>query len=126
MLQMKFARWTFGIAGVYGLLCLTPQLFMEERVGIDMPPKIEHPEFFYGFLGVAIAWQLAFLVIARDPARYRLMMLPAVVEKYSFGIACLVLFWQARLNVLIAPFAGIDLLLGTLFIAAYLHTKSAV
>ncbi|WP_425619348.1 hypothetical protein NA78x_003088 [Anatilimnocola sp. NA78] len=88
-------------------------------------PAITHPEFFYGFLGVAIAWQLAFLVIARDPVRYRLMMLPAVVEKYSFGIACIVLFLQQRLNFMIVPFACIDLLLGTLFIVSYLRTPSA-
>jgi len=122
---MQFARWTFGIAGVYGLLCLTPQLFLEERVGIDMPPAINHPEYFYGFLGVAIAWQLAFLVIARDPSRYRLMMLPSIVEKYSFGIACVVLYLQQRLNFMIVPFACLDLLLGTLFLVSYLRTPSS-
>ena len=37
---------------------------MEARVGRDYPPAITHPEYFYGFLGVAAAWQVAFLVIA--------------------------------------------------------------
>jgi hypothetical protein len=119
---MKLASWIFSFAGIYGLLCLTPQLFMEDRVAIDMPPAVTHPEYFYGFLGVALAWQLAFLVIARDPVRYRLMMLPAVVEKFSFGIACLVLYWQGRLAAMVVGFGCFDLLLGTLFLISFAVT----
>jgi hypothetical protein len=59
------------IAGIYGLIVLVPQLFSESRIARDYPPVITHPEYFYGFLGVAIAWQLCFLVIAKDPVRYR-------------------------------------------------------
>jgi hypothetical protein len=32
---------------------------------------------------VALAWQVAFLIIARDVQRYRLFMLPAILEKLS-------------------------------------------
>jgi len=42
---------------------------------------------------VAVSWQVAFL-IAQDPARYRPLMIPAVLEKATFGIAVLVLFAQ--------------------------------
>lgn len=120
---MKFAGWVFAFAGVYGLICLTPQLFMEARVAIDMPPAITHAEYFYGFLGVALAWQLGFLVIARDPGRYRLMMLPAAVEKFSFGIACIALFLQGRLAAMILGFACFDLLLGVLFLLSFALTR---
>ena len=89
---MKFATWVFRIAGIYGLLVMTPQYFLEAQIGRDQPPPITHPEFFYGFVGVAVAWQLAFLVISLDPARYRLLMLPAIVEKATFAIATAVLF----------------------------------
>lgn len=35
---------------------------MESRNGIDFPPPINHPEYYYGFIGVAIAWQVAFII----------------------------------------------------------------
>jgi len=121
---MVFARWVFGVAGVYGIAVLLPQYFLEERVGRDYPPPITHPEFFYGFVGVALAWQVAFLIIARDPARYRPLMLAAVLEKFSFGVTTVVLFAQERLA---APlvFGVIDLVLGVLFVAAYLRLAPA-
>ena len=84
---MTFARRVFRFAGIYGLIVLPPQYFLETRIGRDAPPPITHPEFFYGFLGVAIAWQVAFLIIALDPRRYRPLMLAGVIEKSSFGIA---------------------------------------
>ncbi len=119
---MQFGRWVFAIAGIYGLIVLTPQYFMETQIGRDYPPAITHPEFFYGFNGVALAWQVAFLVISRDPARFRPLMLPAVLEKASFGIAGWILFAQQRIPALIVGFASLDLVLGTLFIAAYFLT----
>jgi len=89
---MKFARWVFRIAGIYGLIVLAPQYFIEDRFGLENPPAITHAEFYYGFIGVAIAFQLVFLIIASDPAKYRAMMLPSVFEKFSFAIAAIVLF----------------------------------
>lgn len=88
---MKFAKWTFLIAGVYGLLILVPQYFLEIQNGIDYPPVINHPEYYYGFIGVAVAWQFVFLLISRDPKRYRLVMLVAVIEKFSYGFATIIL-----------------------------------
>lgn len=119
---MQFGRWVFAVAGIYGLIVLTPQYFMETQIGRDYPPAITHPEFFYGFNGVALAWQVAFLMISRDPARFRPLMLPAVLEKASFGIAGWILFAQQRIPALIVGFASLDLVLGTLFIAAYFLT----
>jgi len=84
-----FARRVFLIAGIYGLLVLAPHYFLEAKIGRDHPPEITHPEFFYGFIGVAVAWQVAFLIIARDPVRYRLIMLPGILEKVAFGVAAL-------------------------------------
>lgn len=120
---MRFARWVFAIAGVYGLLCLAPQYLLEQQIGRDQPPAITHPEYFYGFIGVALAWQVAFLIIARDPVRYRLLMIPAVLEKISFGIAAVVLFTQQRLPMMVLPFALIDLLLAILFAWAFVVTR---
>lgn len=119
---MKFARRVFTAAGVYGLIVLLPQYFMEGKTGRDFPPSITHPEYFYGFLGVAVAWQLAFLVIARDPARQRPLMLPAAVEKVSFGAAAVVLYLQGRLSGQLLAAGFIDLTLCALFIASYVKT----
>jgi hypothetical protein len=40
----------------------------------DEPPAITHSEFYYGFVGFAMTWQVAFLIIRRDPKRYRPLM----------------------------------------------------
>ena len=119
---MRFARWLYTIAGVYGLLALAPQYFMEEMIGRDYPPPITHPEFFYGFIGVALAWQVLFLFLARDPARYRPMMIPAFLEKISFAIPVLVLYAKNRTSTATLAFGLVDLTLGALFIAAYIRT----
>ncbi|HXG68551.1 MAG TPA: hypothetical protein VNO70_25880 [Blastocatellia bacterium] len=119
---MKFATWVYRIAGVYGLLVIAPQFFMEEQTGRDYPPPITHPEFFYGFLGVALAWQVLFLVLAKDPARYRPMMIPAILEKASFAVAVIALFLQQRIPPVVLGFGIVDLILGALFVAAYAKT----
>ena len=107
----------------------SPFYFLEARVGRDFPPPITHPEYFYGFLGVALAWQVMFLILARDPVGYRLMMLPAIleklsygIEKLSYGIAVFVLFLQGRLAPLMLGSASIDLVLAGLFVLAFLRT----
>jgi len=122
---MTFAKRVFLIAGVYGLLVLVPQYFMEERIGRDTPPPITHPEFFYGFVGTAVAFQIVFLLLSRDPLRYRAMMIPSVMEKAGFGIPVVALFLQGRTSGMTLVFAGVDLLLGVLFIVAYLRTARA-
>jgi hypothetical protein len=116
---MKFARRLFNIAGIYGLLVLVPQYFMEAKNGRDYPPPINHPEYYYGFVGVAVAWQVLFLILARDPKRYRLMIIPAILEKLGFAIAAFILYAQQRLGTTMLFAAAIDLLLGVLFIVAY-------
>lgn len=60
---MKFARIVFLVAGIYGLIVLLPLYFLEAQTGRDYPPPITHPEYYYGFVGVGVAWLLAFLVI---------------------------------------------------------------
>jgi hypothetical protein len=120
---MIFARRVFQIAGIYGLIVLVPQLFSESQIARDYPPAITHPEYFYGFLGIAIAWQLCFLVIARDPVRYRTLMLPAVVEKLAFSVPATALYSQHRLPGITMSFAMLDVVLGVLFLVAYRLTS---
>lgn len=122
---MKFAKVVFWVAGIYGVLVITPLYFLFDRIGRESPPPITHPGFYYGFVGVALAWQFAFLVIATDPGRYRLIMLPSIFEKFSFGAAIVVLVLQGRTAQSDLVFAGIDLLLGFLFVAAFFKTRPA-
>jgi hypothetical protein len=122
---MVFARRVFRVAGIYGLVILLPQYFLENRIGIDYPPPITHPENFYGFVGTAVAWQVLFLVLSSDPVRYRPMMVPSVLEKLTFGIATIVLFAEGRLPAMILGFGGIDLLLGALFAVSFARTRPA-
>lgn len=120
---MKFAKYTFYTAGVYGLIALIPQYFLEEKNGRDFPPPLTHPEYYYGFIGVGLAFQIAFLIIARNPARYRMMMIPAMIEKFSFAIAVYALFALARVALMMVGAASVDLIFGLLFVAAFLKTK---
>jgi hypothetical protein len=122
---MTFAKRVFVIAGVYGVLVLVPQYFMEGRIGRDFPPPITHPEHFYGFIGVALAWQVLFFVIARDPVRYRGAMVPAILEKLAFGVATIVLFAQGRLAAPVLGAGLIDLVLATLFAISLRRTPRA-
>jgi hypothetical protein len=123
---MRFARLVFLIAGIYGIAALLPQYFLEEKNGLDFPPAITHSEYYYGFIGVALAWQVLFLILARDPLRYRQMMIPAILEKASFGIPVLVLFLQHRVSATLLGAGILDLILGLLFTVAYIKTGKAV
>ena len=122
---MVFAKRVFLVAGLYGILSLTPLYFLEDRLSRDLPPPIAHPEYFYGFVGVALAWQLVFLVIARDPVRYRPIMLAAILEKLSFAVAAWLLLLQSRITFSVALPATIDFVLAALFAMAFWKTRRA-
>lgn len=96
--------------------------FLADFLGEQFPPVITQPIFFYGFVGVALAWQLAFLLMASDPVRYRALMPVAVVEKLSFGLPMMILLAQGRVAPMLAAGGAIDLMLGVLFAIAYLRT----
>ena len=121
----RFARWTFRIAGVYGLLVIVAGYFSEASVNRDYPPAITHREYFYGFMGVTLAWQLAFLVVSSNPVRYRPLMLVAVVEKLGFFIPGVILWMRRELPPPLVAGAAIDFVLGVLFVIAYVRTMPA-
>src|SRR5215471_456036 len=116
---MRFAKWVFLLAGVSGILMVVPPYFLERQTGEDYPPPVNHPEFYYGFFGVTLAWQVLFLVIASDPVRYRLAMLPAVLEKASFVLAAWILYALERVNPGMAAFSLLDATWLVLFVIAY-------
>jgi hypothetical protein len=121
---MKFAKIVFWIAAIWGVLILTPLYFMFDLIGRQDPPPITHPAFYYGFAGTALAWQIAFMIIATNPVRFRPLMLAGVVEKFSYGAALTVLYLQHRLHPSDLTFGAVDLLLGILFVLAFLKTRA--
>jgi len=57
---MKFSRAVFAVSGIWGFLVVSPLYFLFDEIGREYPPAITHPEFFYGFIAVTLAWQFAF------------------------------------------------------------------
>lgn len=120
---MKFAKIVFRIAGIWGVLILCPLYFMSDTFERKDPPAITHLEYYFGFLSVTLAWQLAFLIIARDPVRFRPIMLAAIGEKVFYLVSIFVLVSCG----LISKTAGVvslpDLILAILFTMAYSKTR---
>lgn len=122
--SLGFPKRVFQVAAIYGLLVLLPQYLVELGLGSAEPVRLARPEYFYGFVGVAVAWQLVFLLIAHDVRRYRPLMLLAVVEKLAFGLAVVPLFAAHRIAVDMLAAGLIDLTLGAFFVLAYRATPS--
>jgi hypothetical protein len=118
---MRFAKWVFLAAGVYGLIVLTPLYFLEATVSATQGP-VTHPEYYYGFVGCALAFQVLFLIISRDPARLRPTMLAGIVEKATFPAAVWPLFLQHRAPTPVLVMSSIDLFWGVLFVVSWFRT----
>jgi hypothetical protein len=119
---LRFAKTVFITAGIWGIAVLAPLYFLVDLTGRPYAPPSDYPQFFYGFLSVAMAWQIAFLVIGSRPAQLRPLMIPAIIEKLGFVATVTVLHGWSRLSASDAAVAVPDLLLGLLFIAAYVRT----
>lgn len=119
---MRFAKIVFRIAGTWGLIILPPLYFMYDAIGQQYPPPVTHPDFYYGFLAITVAWQVAFLVIASDPIRLRPLMVPAMLEKFGYVLTMVVLYQEGQLQPGQFAVAIPDLLLGILFVAAFVKT----
>ena len=120
---MKFAKWVFTLAGIYGLIVMLPMYFTEVAYKATGQAPLSHPESLYGFVGAALAFQVLFLIIGRDPARMRPAILAALVEKISFPAAVWPLYLMGRTPGVVAFFASIDLALAVLFAIAWFKTR---
>ena len=122
---MKFAKVVFGLAGVWGVLVFTPLYFLFDYIGRREPPALTHPQFYFGFVGLGLAWQAAFLVMAWDPRRFRPMMIPAVLEKWGYAATVIVLALEGRVSTQQLVTAMPDALWGLLFFIAFVKAKTA-
>jgi hypothetical protein len=121
---MKFAKIVFTAAGLWGIVVVPPLYFLLDVTGRQYAEPTVHPQFFYGFLSVTIAWQIAFFVIGSSPVRFRPLMIPSVVEKLGYVVTLAVLHGQGRISTTDASAAVPDLLLGVLFIVAFAKTSN--
>ena len=121
---MKFAKVVFRIAGVWGIVVLTPLFFVIDEVNRRFPPPITHPQYYYGFVALASVFQLVFFVIASDPIRFRPLIIPAIFEKAGWVVTCLVLLLRGGITPGEASGAAADLILGILFICAFFTTRT--
>jgi hypothetical protein len=64
---VRLAQIVFLGAGIWGIAVLTPFYWLVDLTGRRYDPPTAYPHFFYGFLAVALAWQLAFLAIGWSP-----------------------------------------------------------
>lgn len=113
------------MAAVYGFIALPPLYFLLGRVGREVPPAVTHPEFYFGFVGLALLWQVLFILIAKDPIRYRTIMLIAVLEKFIYTVPVVILYSLGKVQPKIAASSLADPVFGILFIAAYFCTRDA-
>ena len=120
---MRFAKFAFIGAGIWGIVVLTPLYWLFDVTGRAYAPPIDYPHFFYGFISVAMAWQVAFLIIGSNPARFRPLMIPGILEKLGHVGGVTVLYWNARISATDAQAAVPDLLLAIVFIVALVKTR---
>jgi hypothetical protein len=118
---MTFARNVFAIAAIWGVAVLTPFYWLADITGHRYPAPTEYPQFFYGFFGVALVWQLAFVLIATNPSRYRPLMLVAAAEKASYVLTVTVLYAQNRIGMIDVQGGLPDGILGILFVIAFVR-----
>jgi hypothetical protein len=120
---MKFARYAFFVAGIYGLFATFPLYFMETSMSANQPPALNHREYYYSFISVTLAWQVLFFLISRTPLRFRSVMIFCAVEKLSLLPAFFIVSPRGLFPQYRKPLIIIDLAFGVLFIVSYLKTK---
>ena len=121
---MRFAKWVFTLAGIYGLLTVPPDYFLEGVMARRYGP-MGQPLWFYGFLGLVVVFQLIYLAIGRDPVRYRAFMPLALLAKVGFAATALVLWRLGRTPLEQVAITAPDMIWSVFFVIAWLRTPKA-
>jgi len=120
----RFPRLVLLIAGLVGIVEVAPLYFYEGTLNRTQPPPLTHPEFYYGFIGIVLAWQVAFLIMSRDPARYRALMPALFLEKLLYPAAVFALYAQGRVgSATTLGTAALDLVWLALFVAVLIRLR---
>ena len=119
---MTFAKWVFTIGGIWGVLIVAPLFFLETTLAGRLG-AFSHPDTYYGFAASTLVWQFAYLVIARDPERYRPFMLLGALGKVLYFGSCWALVLAGRVQPLVALVVTPDIVLAGLFVVAWFRTS---
>jgi len=115
---MKFAKWTFLIAGLFGLVTTIPLAFAEKRM------SVQQPEFYYGFVFLDICLQIIYIIISTSPIRFRPIMIPAFLAKASGTIALTWLYLVNRVSSQWIAIGTVDGIFAILFLIGYFFTAT--
>lgn len=74
-------------------------------------------------MAVALVWQVAFLLIATDPLRFRPLIAVAILEKFGYATTLSVLYALGEIRLGQFAVAAPDAILGLLFVAAFVNTS---
>lgn len=121
---VRYARNAFAIAGVYGLVMTSCLFSIGKSLGAQHPPTMTHPEFFYGFAGLFLAWQVLFLIIALNPVRLRPAMIAGVLQKVAIPLTIVPLFMLGRVGLVLVGLAGVEAFFAVAFGVAYYSCAS--
>ena len=114
-MALRFARISFALAGVYGLAA-TLSLYFRAPLSPDT-------QWLHAFAGAAAATQLAYLLIASDPVRFRPVIPVGIVSKFSFAIPMTLLYARGAVGPDSFVFALIDYALAILFAVNFVLLK---
>ena len=116
---MKFVKWVFLIAGIFGFFIVIPFYFLESQIA----PGLKYPLFYYGFVTIDLVWQILYIILSFDPTRYRPMMIPAFLVKFLGGVSITWLIIQGRIEKQLYSIAITDIIFAVLFIIAFWLTR---
>jgi hypothetical protein len=119
---MRFARVTFLLGGIWGLIVMTPLYFMYDTIGRQYPPPITHPDMYYGFVSVTWVWQVAYLLISTDPVRFRPFMLVGILAKSLYFATMTAVYVSGGIQPSQLAAVTPDLVLAVLFAIAFVKT----
>ena len=109
---MMFARIVFAVAALIGLGALIPLY------------QAEGPQAYYALVGTVAAWPVLFLLIAWQPRRLRLAMIPAILQKLFWVSTFVGLYLREQVNgVELAGSIWLHGVLGVLFAVAFYRTR---
>ncbi|MBW8814725.1 MAG: hypothetical protein JF588_14990 [Caulobacterales bacterium] len=122
---MVFAKRVFTWAAIFGFVMVAPLLVAESLVARLLHHTLTQPQWYYAFAEVALGFQVLYLMIGRDPVRYRPLMPVCAVCKFAFGATMWTLVGLGRTQPLLGLAATPDMLWAGAFLVAYRLTPAA-
>ena len=121
---MRFAKWTFTLAAIWGFLTVPPLYLAENALEARYGP-LTYPEWYYGMIAVILVCQLLYLLIGRDPVRLRPVMPVAILAKLGFASTLWTLWGLGRVPMQVVLSATPDMAWVVVFVVAYLKTPKS-